>query len=49
VQSIGGGVAIASASKQAAHRQRRVSNCFTNAFGTYAAISREKSPMSNRI
>jgi hypothetical protein len=45
----GGGVASASASKQAAHCKRRVPNCFTNAIGTYAAISRDKSPMSNRI
>jgi len=42
-------VASTPASKHAAHCERRVSNCFTNVIGTYAAISRDKSPMSNHI
>jgi hypothetical protein len=33
--------------EQAAHCKFCVLNCFTNAIGTYAAISRDKSPMSN--
>jgi len=48
-QCIGGGVPSASVSKLAAHCKRCVPNCFTNAIGRYAAISRDKSPMSNRI
>jgi len=36
-------------SKRASYCKCRVPNCFTNAIGPHAAISRDKSPMSNRM